>query len=186
MVVGSIGSGKSWATNFLSKVYSYKALNSGRVLASLLDLPPVPKTPRAEFQSAAWEFITSQGGPRRLAEELIKKVNQSRADYVVIDGIRQVETLFELQEISTQPIAVLFVHASPDVAYDLFKGREAKGSEKDVDQLTFMKLYSAPVEQGVKYLMNSADIVMYNWLGADKYDAALSAMATELGLRRAE
>ena len=45
-----------------------------------------------------------------------------------------------------------------------------------------MKSYSAPVEQEVRYLMNNADVVMYNWFGAEKYDAALSAMAVELGL----
>jgi len=78
----------------------------------------------------------------------------------------------------------MFVHTTPDIAFNLFKIREAHGKEKEIDQQTFMRIYSAPVEQEVRYLMNEADVVVYNWLGAEKYDATLSAMAAELGLRR--
>jgi predicted NUDIX family phosphoesterase len=182
VVAGSIGSGKSWATSFLSRNYSYEALNSGKVLASILGLPPVPKTPRAEFQDAAWEFISTVGGPDRLADELIRRAEEMGDGRVIIDGIRQVETLLRLQEKASCQMALLFVHTTPDVAFHLFTAREARGEEKRVDQVSFMKRYSAPVEQEVRYLMNSADVVMYNWFGAEQYDAALSAMAVELGL----
>ena len=182
VVVGSIGSGKSWATNFLSKNFSYAALNSGEVLASILGIPPVPKTPRAEFQEAAWNFISSDDGPDRLARELLRKTEELGEERIIIDGIRQVETLLRIQELAPCPVALLFIHTTPDVAYELFTAREARGEEKGIDQLSFMKSYSAPVEQEVRYLMNNADVVMYNWFGAEKYDAALSAMAVELGL----
>jgi predicted NUDIX family phosphoesterase len=71
VVVGGIGSGKSSATKFLTRNFGYVEVNSGRVLAALLGVPPVPETARSAFQGLAWRFIQDAEGPARLANALL-------------------------------------------------------------------------------------------------------------------
>jgi predicted NUDIX family phosphoesterase len=184
VVVGGIGSGKSSATKYLTRNFGYVEVNSGRVLADLLALRPVPETPRPLFQEAAWRFIQQPEGPAHLAEALLRVTLRSGADRVVIDGVRQLSTLTVLKGITQVPVAVLFVHAAPDLAFDLFVGRGRHRGDEPVDCDTFMRMLSAPVEQDVPFMMSEADAVIYNWSGEASYGRTLSAMAEELGLRR--
>jgi adenylate kinase family enzyme len=184
VVVGGTGSGKSSATKFLTRNFGYVEVNSGRVLAALLGVHPVPETPRSTFQELAWRFIQDAEGPARLANALLDAVGQSGAGRVVIDGVRQLATLRALKAAAEVPVAVLFVHAAPDVAFDLFLGRGRRRGDEPIDPETFMRMLSAPVEHDVPFMMSEADAVIYNWSGEAGYDKTLSAMAEELGLRR--
>lgn len=65
-VLGPVGSGKSEATRVLVHDYGYSEINSGRVLAAVLGVPPVPDTPREEFQALAMQFIERRDGPPNL------------------------------------------------------------------------------------------------------------------------
>lgn len=183
VIVGGIGSGKSWATRHFTQVFGYVEVNSGRVIAELLGLPPVPMTPRPQFQKVSWELVRSPDGPSRLAAALAHAAGRSGTRQVVFDGIRQLSTLQALRAASEVPIALLFVHAAPDLAYDLHCGRMRKGGEPPVERDAFMRMLSAPVELDVASLMAEADAVIYNWAGEDHYARTLSAMAEELGLR---
>jgi predicted kinase len=184
VVVGGIGSGKSSATKYLTRNFGYVEVNSGRVLADLLGLPPVPETSRPIFQNAAWSFIQKADGPARLAQALLRATLRSGTNRVVIDGVRQLSTLRSLKATTQVPVAVLFVHAAPDLAFDLYLGRR-KGHEP-VDPDTFMRMLSAPVESDVPFMISEADAVIYNWSGEAGYGKTLSALAEELGLRRGQ
>ena len=46
-VIGPVGCGKSEVTRVLKEDFGYEELNSGQILAGLLKIPPVPRTPRA-------------------------------------------------------------------------------------------------------------------------------------------
>ena len=72
-VLGPVGSGKTMATAILKEEFGYVELNTGKVVAELLGIPPVSETPRAEFQEKAWQFINSQDGPGSLAIRLVSK-----------------------------------------------------------------------------------------------------------------
>jgi hypothetical protein len=184
VVVGGIGSGKSSATKYLTRNFGYVEVNSGRVLAELLGLPPVPETPRPVFQEAAWRFVQNTEGPAHLARALLRAATRSGADRVVIDGVRQLSTLRTLKAMTHVPVAVLFVHAAPDLAFDLFLGRGRHRGDEPVDPDAFMRVLSAPVERDVPFMISEADAVIYNWSGEASYGRTLSAMAEELGLRR--
>jgi predicted NUDIX family phosphoesterase len=78
VIAGTIGSGKSAATEFFCHMLQYREINSGKVPAPLLGLPPIPRTSRRRFQSAAIKFINSRNGPRRLAREICKIANSDK------------------------------------------------------------------------------------------------------------
>lgn len=175
-ILGPIGSGKSEATKVLTSEFGYTEVNSGVALADVLGIPPVPTTSRDEFQAAAWAFIRRPDGTRRLAEALARLITAADSDRVLIDGIRQRETLTALRrELGGRRVGAVYVHTPANVAYDFFRRRSATNS--DIHQ--FLRVRSAPVEQAVERLIDEADAVLYNWRGRDPYKAAIRRLMRE-------
>jgi predicted NUDIX family phosphoesterase/dephospho-CoA kinase len=182
-VVGAIGSGKSATTNALINRAGYKQINSGQVLAELLGIPPVPESDRADFQKLAFEFISKPDGPKTLAAALVNSARNTAGERIVIDGIRHPETLAELKDMSDVPLALLYVYTPPDVAYEMYRMREDHGFG-DIDFDAFVDLYNAPVEGQVRYIIQDADVILYNWIGLSEYEKTINEMLTKLGLRQ--
>ena len=177
-VVGQVGSGKSEACRVLENEFEYAQVNSGRVIADLMDLPPVPKTDRAAFQGAANEFISRYGAVRILAEGLAAEALKQEGN-VLVDGVRNIETLDEMRRILGEHgrrLGVLFIDTSPDTAYRFFQSREDPGT----DILRFLELRDAPVEREVPLMKSQADAIVYNWSGFADYKAAVAAVMSDL------
>lgn len=180
-VVGGIGSGKSSATDVLETRFGYKKVNSGEVLAELMGLPPVPTTPRKEFQESAWAFINRDEGPEQLASALFAAASSLGNSHVIVDGIRQRTTLEALRKKADGALALLYVHATPDLAWQLYCKREHLDEVKY--ESVFFDTIGAEVETEVNLMMNDADAVIYNWSGETNYENAVSSMARILGLK---
>jgi predicted NUDIX family phosphoesterase/dephospho-CoA kinase len=179
VITGPIGSGKSAAAKQIATALGYQIINSGVALARLLNIPPVPHTPRGVFQVAAWNFITSNDGPKKLAEEIFNEIADTKQHGFVIDGIRQRSTLTQLRDlIKPQKVAVIYIHAAPDMALNFYKMREAKNLPLED---TFKQLYSAKVEEEVRYMISDADAIIYNWLGRTDYKKVVRQLIGALG-----
>ena len=180
VVAGGIGSGKSSATHILARDFGYSEINSGRLLANLLNVPPVPITPREKFQALAWNFISQPEGPPQLASALLDAASALGEHRIVIDGVRQLETLNLLRDRARRPLAILFVYANPSFALQLYCARHAVTPASL--ETEFFSLLEAPVENDTRKMMNEADAVLYNWSGEERYERAIANMAKELGL----
>lgn len=175
-IIGGIGSGKSAATKILTREFGYAEVNSGRVVAELLGVLPIPKTRRDAFQKGAWKLIQREDGPRRLASALLRAVRKLDKP-ALIDGIRQRATLDEIKELAApQSVAVLYVHTPPHIAFNFYQGRRRQPMEIN----EFLRLCDAPVELDVKKLITVADAVLYNWAGKPRYEQAVRRLMKEL------
>lgn len=161
-VVGEVGSGKSTTTKFLREAFDYKEINTGRVVAEILKIPPVPKTARIEFQRKAYEFIASPDGPGRLAKRIAERAAKIESGLALVDGVRQIRTLEMLQrEVGKQKLGLLYVYTPPDIAFGFFRERELQGVSFD----EYLKIRTAEVEREVPEMLARADGVIYNWTG---------------------
>ncbi len=180
-VIGGIGSGKSEATRILSTKYGYTEVNSGRTLARILNIAPVPETPRGRFQEIAWNFISADEGPEILAEALYEEAISSGSERVLIDGIRQKSTLDSLRRIAGPlKIGLLYVYAPPDLAYNLYSERE----DQAIHIENYLMLRNSPVEQDVQDMISDSDAVLYNWIGKSMYHKAINQLMKEIGIER--
>jgi predicted NUDIX family phosphoesterase len=181
-VVGTLGSGKSVATDVLKKDFKYREINSGRIVAEILGIPPVPESPRDVFQRKAWDFIRQPTGPARLAQGIWKHVLAGSSDRVLIDGIRHRATLDELRKLAGRTsVGLLYVHTPPNVAYRFYRRR----SGKSLSIHEFLSLSDSPVEAEVRGMIGVADAVLYNWTGRPMYRDAIRKLIRDL-LRKAE
>jgi predicted NUDIX family phosphoesterase/dephospho-CoA kinase len=175
-IVGGIGSGKSVATRILKTEFGYKEVNSGKVLAELIGIPPVPRTSRDEFQIRAWRFINQRLGPAKLAKTIVRRASEVN-DPILIDGIRQRATLEEVRkQVAPRRLAILFVHTPPHLAYEFYTDR----SGRKINLHDFLALCDASVEAEVKKMISVADAVLYNWTGKLKYEQAVRQLMREL------
>jgi predicted NUDIX family phosphoesterase len=178
LVLGPVGSGKTLATEVLKGEFGYKEINTGVVVAELLGIPPVPETPRREFQEKAWDFIKMPPGPERLAARLLEIARALDAPRILIDGLRQRSTLAFLKSMAgDKKIGVLFVHTPADQAYSFYASRIAQGAS----MADFLAARSADVEAEAEGLISTADAVLYNWTGRLQYRETIEGLMAELG-----
>ena len=176
-VLGTVGSGKSEATRLLCTDFGYQEVNTGRIVADLLGIPPVPDTPRQLFQEAAWRFIQSVHGPEQLARAILDRIDQYQCERVLIDGIRQRTTLDNLRSLAgPRRVGLLYVHTLPDLAYQFYKERE----RTDCSIFDFLAVRNASVEFDVEDMIGQADAVLYNWIGLQAYRKTVRQLMQDL------
>ena len=159
----------------------YQEVNSGEVLASILKIPPVPETPRLDFQHRAWKFISKTSGPEGLAREIARIINTMDSDRIIVDGLRQKTTLECLKTMcNDRRIGIIFVQTPADLAFKFFVERIAQGATMS----EFLATRDAAVEQEVDSLISEADAVLYNWTGTLQYRETIRAMMVQLGASR--
>ena len=140
-------------------------------------MPPVPETPREEFQIRANEFIRTVDGPDRLAAAIVGQMASRVDGKVLVDGIRQQKTLERLKaRAGDRGVGMLFVHTPPDLAYKFYCDRE----QKDVSIFDFLRVRGAPVESEVEGMIVQSDAVLYNWTGRDAYCQAVRKLMGKL------
>ena len=160
----------------MTKEFGYREINSGKVVAKILRIPAVPKTPRDKFQRSAWRLISSKSGPSKLASALLKEVNESD-EKALIDGIRQRETIKRLRELAAPiKIALMYVYTPPHISYRFYQQRQREQLSIDA----FLELYNSPVETDVTKLIADADAILYNWTGKLPYEQAVRKLMQEL------
>ena len=178
-IVGPIGSGKTETSAVLKEDYGYTEINSGQILAELIGLRPVPKTPRKFFQSRALKFISQKKGPTVLAAAILRKAKLYGSRRILVDGLRQVETLTALRkQAGGVKIGVLYVHTSPDLAYKFHAERDMSGTSIN----DFFSQRDNDVELDVEKMLPRADGVLYNWQGRPMYRKSIHEMMNELGV----
>lgn len=161
-VLGMVGSGKSELTEVLKADFGYREINSGKLVAKLIGLPPIPDTRREEFQLAAWKFISQPEGPAKLAGAILDQLDSSMMPGIVVDGIRQRATIEALRDRAQgKRVATIYVQVPPDVAYEFYQQRE----RADITIQEFLTIRNAPVEDQVENMIDLGDAIVYNWAG---------------------
>lgn len=180
-VVGQIGSGKTETTSVLVDDFGYDEINTGRLVAKMMGSRLYNDRTRKGFQEKAWRFINKPGSPTRLAAQIVKEAKSISNPRVLIDGIRQVETLNELRAQASAAglkVAILYMHTPPDLAYSFFRARSGKPTTLD----EFLAIREAPVEAEVPHFLAQADAILYNWSGKLSFRRAIHELMETLGV----
>lgn len=182
VVAGQVGSGKTEACNLLEGEFGYRQVRSGLVMAELLGLDPIPRTPREQFQLSAGRFISEASGVDRLAMAIMSAVEEDgleSPERVLVDGIRHVATVDRLRSLNgRRSVALLYIDTPPDVAFEFYRTREAPGASIH----DFLRVRDAPGEEEVRELLSRADAVINNWFGRKQYLDAIRRLMSFLGV----
>ena len=179
VIAGRIGSGKTETTSYLAQRLGRTVIKSGEILRNLMGSPPISEIGRREFQARALRFISVPNGPNKLADAITNEIGR-RGTNCLVDGIRHLATYEALQGQFREPIGLIFVQTPPDVAYEMFRAREAQAT-LSFSYREFLELYDASVETEIQSLGRRAQVVLYNSFGIDAFRRTLDELAVILG-----
>jgi predicted NUDIX family phosphoesterase len=172
VVAGRIGSGKTETASYLSEKLGYPLIRSGALLQEVMGAPPMREIGRREFQAIALDFIRAEGGPERLAAAIEARVTKIGAQRCIIDGLRHLPTYENLSTRFGGRTNLIFVQTPPDVAYDMYRNREAQGT-LTFSHRDFLQIYDAPVEAEIPSLGRKAHVYIYNAFGLEAFRRTL-------------
>jgi predicted NUDIX family phosphoesterase len=180
VIAGRIGSGKTETANYLSQKLGWPLLKSGMLLQQLMGAPLMSEIGRREFQSRAFSFIQTEGGPQRLGIAIGAALKQVNSPRCIVDGIRHLATFEHLERSFGENVGLIFVQTPPDVAYDMYRSREAS-NELDFSYRDFLETYDAPVESEISSLGRKAQALLYNSFGIEAFRRTLDELAQHFG-----
>jgi hypothetical protein len=123
-------------------------------------------------------FIRRGGGPERLSASIEARVNEVGAERCIIDGIRHLSTYENLTLRFGGGMGLIFVQTPPDVAYDMYRAREAQ-RVLTFSYREFLEIYDAPVESEIPSLGRKAQVYIYNSFGIDAFRRTLDEVASQ-------
>ena len=179
VVAGRIGSGKSETAGYLSQRLQCPLIKTGELVRDLMASPAISEIGREEFQARAYEFISAPDGTQRLAVAIAKQINAEGGRRVIVDGIRNLDTYERLEKLSEDGVGLLFVQTPPDVAFDMYRAREARGT-LTFSYREFLKVYDAPVEAEISSLGRRANAYIYNYFGMEAFRRTLDDLLSRL------
>jgi predicted NUDIX family phosphoesterase len=179
VVAGRIGSGKTETASYLSQKLGWPLIKSSSLLQNLMGTPPMNEIGRQEFQAKAFDFIRSESGPDRLAASIVAHVNEIGAERSVVDGIRNLSTYEHLSTRVAGGVGLIFVQTPADVAYDMYRAREAQGA-LTFSYREFLEVYDAPVESEIPSIGRKAQVYIYNSFGMEAFRRTLDRVALRL------
>jgi predicted NUDIX family phosphoesterase len=178
VVAGRIGSGKSETANYLSQRQHCSLIKTGELVRELMGSPSIAEIGREEFQARAYRFISAESGTQKLAEAIANQIARDSGGRAIVDGIRNLDTFEHLEKICPGGVGLLFVQTPPDVAFDMYRAREAgtlKFSYRD-----FLKVYDAPVEAEISSLGRRANAYIYNSFGMEAFRRTLDELLPKM------
>lgn len=178
VVAGRIGSGKTETAGYLNHKLGWPLVKSSELLRELMGAPPMIEIGRREFQARAFEFIRREGGPERLSASIEARVNKIGAERCIVDGIRHLSTYENLTLRFGGGVGLIFVQTPADVAYDMYRAREAQGVLA-FSYREFLEIYDAPVESEIPSLGRKAQVYIYNSFGIEAFRRTLDEVASQ-------
>jgi predicted NUDIX family phosphoesterase len=179
VVAGRIGSGKSETAGYLSERLQCPLIRTGDLIRDLMSSPALSVIGRQEFQTRAHRFISAPGGTERLAAAIVSQIKAEAGQRVIVDGIRNLDTFERLEKTCADGVGLLFVQTPPDVAFDMYRAREAPGT-LTFTYRDFLKVYDAPVEAEIPSLGRRANAYIYNSFGMEAFRRTLDALMPKL------
>lgn len=160
VLVGEIASGKTEAAKNLLERHGIPVISTRDCVAELIGMADFGTGDRALFQAKAAEFISGNGGLRRLAFSIADKMTKLQHSPVIIDGIRNIETVDRLRELFPGMV-LLYVEAPRDKAYANYCTRGNRLPSGAV-LAEFRSARSHVVEREVPLLRYRADAEIFN------------------------
>jgi hypothetical protein len=138
--------------------------------------PSIEQIGRREFQVRAQHYISTSDGPDRLAAAIEARVSQTAAPRCIVDGVRHLATFERLENLFDGSVGLIFVNTPPDVAYDMYRAREAERA-LTFSYREYLGIYDAPVEAESPSLGRRAHVVINNAFGIETFRLTLDELA---------
>ncbi len=160
--VGQAGSGKGTAANTLRLKHGATVYAFGDILHDILNRLFLP--PSRDFLIKLSQTLRQTFGQDALANAMEKQVDESRAELIVVDGIRRPEDIEDLRK--NPSFHLIEISASPETRFERLKKRGEKPDEAAMTWEDFLAMSQRETEatiaavaaQAEKKITNEGDL----------------------------
>ena len=158
LIVGFIGSGKTEACKVLEAEFGYELIPCSRIMQELLDCEPIETIGRKALQDEGLRLVSQPGGHKHLADAIVTAMRSTSGNRFVLDGLRYMETLNEIEKILGAHLTTIYIETTLDTLHKNYQAREGE----ILNLKEYIEVISHPVEKAVDRFTHRADIVIYN------------------------
>ncbi|NEU08621.1 hypothetical protein GZH53_09890 [Flavihumibacter sp. R14] len=158
VINGEIGCGKTEVSNFLQQNFGASIISTRACVSEILKIKDFGINNRAHFQKMAMSLVSTESGIQSLANLICDKIEQQKTDFIIIDGIRNIET-FSIIKDKIPSINLMYIENPRDVAYNFYSDR-SKPRKVSIDE--FRAARHHPVEKEILLFKDMADVYVYN------------------------
>lgn len=160
MIFGLVGerlSGKDTIANYLVQKHGAFHVRHSHILDEILDILDIPKTRRNEIDLGM--NLRTSFGDEVIAKAVQKRVRDSNAQIIVMNGIRFQHELDNARQLGAR---IIYVTAPEDLRYKRFTERSEKVDDAKLTQEEFQALDKEPTEINIHELGLQADELIVN------------------------
>jgi predicted NUDIX family phosphoesterase len=158
LIVGYVGSGKSIACELLEKKFGYVNIRCSKIMVQIIGCGSFDKIGRAALQNAGYKFIHNDDGHNKLAQGIIRFIQENPGRRYVLDGLRYPETYTALTEKLNIPITIIYIDT---LIENLWKRHNDSVYIKTIFE-DYLNIIYHPVERDIQRFRPIADIVVHN------------------------
>ncbi len=158
-ILGLIGekfAGKDAAANYLEKQHGFTHVRFSHVLDDILRLLDLPISRRNEIDLGLG--LRKIFGDGVLGHAIEKRVKESGADFLVLNGIR----MDEMRNVKNLGAKTIYITASAEIRFERYQQRHEKTDDALMDYDDFIKQEQEATEKGIPSLGAQADYKIEN------------------------
>lgn len=156
--VGQAGSGKGTAANMLRLKFGASVFTFSDLLHGILDILHLP--PSRDNLIKLSTALRQAHGQDVLANAMEKQVDESRAELVVVDGIRRAEDIKDLKK--NPSFHLVEIVASPETRFERLKQRSEKPGETNMTWEDFLAMSQRETEVTIAGVAKEAKVTVDN------------------------
>lgn len=131
-LLGPIGSGKTTVAKYLSEKYGFFMIVMGDLVRELARKKGL--TPTREVLQAVQKEYVSKYGMDYFARLVIKRIEESKSERAVIDGMRRMEDVLVPKNYFKENIIILLIDAPAKIRYERISKRMREDTPKTYDE----------------------------------------------------
>ena len=156
--VGQAGSGKGTAANVLRLKHGAAVFAFGDLLHDILNRLFLPPS-RENLQNLS-QCLRQTFGQDVLANAMERQVDESRAELVVVDGIRRMDDIADLHKIPS--FHLINIDAKPETRFERIKKRNEKPGEAEMTWEGFLTMGQREAETMIADVAKQAERTIMN------------------------
>ncbi len=175
-LVGLIASGKGVAKNYLIKNYQAVEFRFSSILREALDILGIEQTRDNIISLSTWS--RENFGNDLLAKAMLKKIEKSEAELIIIDGIRRMDDILYIRDLDN--FKMLAIEADSKIRYERsVKRNENLGDDKKSYQ-DFLNDHQKETEISIPETMKKADYNIINEGSLEEYYQNIDEIMKEI------
>ncbi len=174
--VGQAGAGKGTAAEMLTVNKNAQIFTFSDILADLLKRLYKEKSRDNLIKMST--AVREAFGQDALANVMEAQVQESMADIVIVDGIRRME---DIEDLNKDPkFHLVEIWAPPEVRFERLKKRNEKAGEGDMTWEAFLAMGKRETEKTIAGVAAQAKYKIDNNAGLEEFKAKLDALVATL------